>query len=94
MQYISFEKVLIFYLILINCIGFTMVLVDKYRSVHKKWRIRERSIFLIAFLGGGIGVYCGMYLYKHKTSHKYFIWGIPAIIALQIICVYYVVINW
>ena len=44
----------------------------------------ERTLFLIAALGGSLGVLLGMYTFRHKTKHWYFVVGVPAILAAQL----------
>ena len=63
----------------LNLAGLTVCFVDKRRARRKAWRVRERTFFLLALLGGGWGVWSGMYLFRHKTRHWYFVIGIPAI---------------
>ena len=47
-------------------------------------RIRERTLFLLAALAGSPGVLLGMYVFRHKTKHRSFVLGIPAILILQV----------
>ena len=59
---------------------------DKRRARRKgARRIRERTLFLSALLGGSAGAIAGMRLFRHKTKHWYFVWGMPAILAAQVI---------
>jgi len=80
----------IIYIILINLIGFIVMYVDKKKAKKGTYRISEKTIFIIAFLLGAIGVYIGMYKFRHKTQHKSFTIGIPAFIILNIYFVYYI----
>lgn len=73
------------YLLIINIVGFLLMGVDKVKAKAKAWRIPEKTIFIIAFLGGALGVWCGMYHFRHKTRHWYFKWGIPCIIVINIL---------
>ena len=57
---------------------------DKGRAIKHKWRIPEKTLFLLAIIGGSIGSNLGMYTFRHKTKHWYFVWGIPAILLAQI----------
>ena len=66
---------------LINLIGFAAMALDKRRAIRHKWRIPERTLFLIALLFGSIGVLTGMYVFRHKTKHLSFSIGIPATVA-------------
>ena len=52
---------------------------DKKRAIENKWRIPEKTLFLIALIGGGIGTTVGMYLFRHKTKHWYFVLGMPSL---------------
>lgn len=72
------------YLIIINMIGFILPPVDKSRAKKNKWRIRERTLFIVSALGGSIAMYISMRIFRHKTKHKRFMIGIPAIIILQL----------
>ena len=58
---------------------------DKLRARRRgARRIRERTLFLSALLGGSLGAVLGMWVFRHKTRHWYFVWGLPAILLLQI----------
>ncbi len=80
----------ILYLIVINIIGFLAMYIDKSKAKNGSYRISEKSLFVIAVLLGAIGVYIGMYKFRHKTQHKLFTVGIPLIIMLNFICIYYI----
>lgn len=58
--------------------------VDKSRARRGKWRVRERTLFVLALLGGSLGAILGMRLFRHKTRHWYFRFGLPVILALQL----------
>ena len=73
------------YLHLINAAGFLIMLIDKRKAIKNRWRIPERTMFTLAILGGSLGVYAGMEVFRHKTKHTKFTIGIPLILALQII---------
>ena len=62
-----------------NLIGLWLCSSDKRRAKKKRWRIPEKTFFITALLGGGIGVWAGMYLFHHKTKHWYFVVFIPLI---------------
>lgn len=78
-------KYIIIYLIIINLAGFVSMFVDKRRAIKNKWRIPEKTLFLFAILGGSIGSIAGMHLFRHKTKHWYFLYGMPTILIVQII---------
>lgn len=75
------------YLALMNLIGFASMGIDKRRAVKKLWRIPESTLFIIALIGGSIGSIIGMRIFHHKTRHWYFVYGMPAILLLQIAAV-------
>ena len=72
------------YLLIINAAGFLSMLVDKHKARKNKWRIPERTLLLIALLGGSAGSLLGMYTVRHKTKHLKFTIGVPLILAAQI----------
>ena len=73
-----------FYLLLINAVGFGIMLYDKYLAKNNLWRIPEKTLFGIAAFGGSVGCLLGMYTARHKTRHLSFTIGIPVILAVQI----------
>lgn len=75
---------IILYLILINLAGFVMMGLDKSYAQKGKWRIKERSFFIVSLVGGSLGTIFGMYKFRHKTKHGSFTVGIPAILAIQL----------
>ena len=72
------------YLLAINAVAFIMYGIDKYKAKKAKWRIPEATLLLLAVLGGSIGAWMGMKVWHHKTMHKKFKYGIPAILLIQI----------
>ena len=79
---------LIPYLLLINAAGFFSMLADKLRAKKKLRRIPERTLLIIALIGGSIGSLLGMYTFRHKTKHLKFTLGVPAILIGQILLVF------
>lgn len=78
-------KYLLLYLITINAAGFILMLADKFKAKRNLWRIPERTLMLTALLGGSAGCLLGMHSVRHKTRHPKFTYGIPLILALQIV---------
>ena len=78
---------IIVYIIVINLIGFFLMGIDKRKAIKRAFRVPEATLFLIAILGGSIGSILGMYTFRHKTRHWYFVWGMPAILILHIIII-------
>ncbi|MDE7323708.1 MAG: DUF1294 domain-containing protein [Lachnospiraceae bacterium] len=79
------------YLAVMNLTGFTMMGIDKRKAVKRLWRIPESTLFVIAIIGGSIGSIIGMRVFRHKTKHWYFVFGMPLILILQILLVYAIV---
>ena len=70
-----------------NLIGFSLMGIDKYRAVKRLWRIPESTLFIVAIIGGSLGSIIGMRIFHHKTRHWYFVYGMPAILILEIAAV-------
>ena len=75
------------YLIITNIVTFLVYGLDKWKAKKSKWRIREAALLGLAVLGGCIGAWLGMKVWHHKTMHKKFRYGIPAIIIIQLILI-------
>ena len=73
------------YFIIMNLIGFALMGIDKYRAKKRSFRIPEATLFIVAIIGGSIGSIIGMYAFRHKTRHWFFVYGMPFILLLQII---------
>ena len=84
-------KYILLYLLIINALGFLLMLVDKFKAKKNLWRIPEATLMTVAALGGSIGSLLGMYTVRHKTKHVKFTVGIPAILILQIALVLLIV---
>ena len=76
-------KILLVYLLIVNALGFILMLIDKIKAKKNLWRIPEATLFLVAAIGGSIGSILGMYTFRHKTKHIKFTLGIPLILAAQ-----------
>lgn len=85
MENIFTIKSIIMYLILINVITLLAMYIDKQKAKKSKRRISEKTLFTLAFLGGGIGGIAGMYIFRHKTKKTRFIIGFPAIVIFEIL---------
>ena len=73
------------YFIIMNLIGFALMGIDKYRAKKRRFRLPAATLFIVAIIGGSIGSIIGMYAFRHKTRHWYFVYGMPFILLLQII---------
>lgn len=76
-------KYLLIYLALASLVSFAAMALDKYRARHHKWRITERTLVLLAALGGALGGCLGMILLRHKTQHTLFLVSFPLLLLLQ-----------
>lgn len=72
-------NIFLIYFVFINVIGFIAMGIDKYKANRKLYRVPEANLFSIALAGGSIGVYSGMFVFRHKTLHRSFRYGIPII---------------
>ena len=79
------EHLVLLYLIIINAVGFLLMLADKLKAKRGVWRIPEATLMAIAAMGGSIGSLAGMYCLRHKTRHIKFTLGIPLILIAQIL---------
>lgn len=71
------------YLLIMNAAGFLFMHMDKRRAMRGQYRIPERVLLAIAFLGGSAGSLAGMYTARHKTRKPKFSVGIPLMLAMQ-----------
>ena len=72
------------YLVAINVVTFCLYGIDKWKARRSRWRIEEATLLWWAAAGGSIGALCGMKIWRHKTLHRKFTWGVPAILVAQI----------
>ena len=86
-------KIILGYLLAINIASFFLYGIDKYKAKKGRWRISEATLLLMAVIGGSIGAWAGMRLWHHKTMHKKFKYGIPAIIIMQVALMVYLHTN-
>ncbi len=77
------------YIICMNILGIAVMSIDKSKAKKQAWRIPEKTLFLVSLLGGSIGTWAGMYIFRHKTKHWYFVIGMPLILFAQIGAVVY-----
>lgn len=81
---------LLLYLAAINVIAFAAMGIDKAKARAGKWRIAESTLFALAALGGTLG----MRVFHHKTKHKEFRFGFPALLGVQCAAVVYLILIW
>lgn len=93
LEIVNWKKV-ITYLVIINLIGFFAMGIDKYKAKNDKWRIPEKTLFIITALFGGIGTIAGMYYFRHKTKKWYFVLGFPTIFITELVLAIYFIFFW
>ena len=82
-------EALLYYLIVINVVTFLVYGIDKWKAKQGSWRISEATLLILAAIGGSIGALLGMKVWRHKTMHKKFKYGLPLILIIQIILIGY-----
>jgi uncharacterized membrane protein YsdA (DUF1294 family) len=76
-----------------NLTAFIIMAIDKHNAVKKRRRIKEKALLICAFLFGGMGVMCGMYILRHKTRHWSFRILVPAAVISNIVVLYLIFQN-
>lgn len=84
----------IIYLLVINLIGILIMYIDKKKAKYGRWRIPEKTLLIVALLGGSIGTITGMYLFRHKTQKIKFTLGFPTILISEIIIITYFLLKY
>ena len=74
----------------LNLLTFIIYGIDKLKAKKAKWRISEATLLLLAVIGGSIGAWLGLQVWRHKTQHKKFFIGIPMILTLQVVATVYI----
>lgn len=85
----TLHSCLSYYLLAINAITFIVYGIDKYEAKKAMWRISEATLLMLAVLCGSIGAWIAMRVWRHKTMHKKFKYGIPVILLIQIALIAY-----
>lgn len=83
------QKILFGYILVMSIVAFCVCGADKFAAQRQKSRVPEKVLFLLSALGGSVGMYLGMFTFRHKTKHWYFVVGIPAIILVQAALILY-----
>ena len=84
-------KLFAIYLVVMNVLGVAVMWSDKRRARLHRWRIPEKVLFGVSLLGGSAGTWAGMYLFRYKTKHWYFVIGMPLILVCQAALAIYLV---
>lgn len=82
-------QIVIGYLIITNIVTFAVYGIDKIKAQKGAWRIPEKSLLLLAFIGGSLGAAAGMRFWRHKTLHPQFKWGVPLILLFHLALIAY-----
>ena len=78
------NTILIWYLATVNLITFTAFGIDKWKAVPKQWRIPEKTLLGLSFIGGAAGGLVAMHLFHHKTRKRKFAVGVPLMLVLHL----------
>ena len=68
----DFWQILVIIFGILSFITFFMYGVDKFKAQRGKWRISEKTLLISSFIGGAVGGFLAMQLFRHKTKHWYF----------------------
>ena len=90
----KFFIVIAIYLLIVNLIAFALYGIDKRRAIKHQFRIPEKTLLWMARIGGGVGCWLGIKVFRHKTKHARFriavpLWTIIWIVALILAFVYW-----
>lgn len=83
--------ILTVYLLIINAVAMSLMLADKLKAKHGKWRIPEATLMGVAAIGGSLGALLGMNIFRHKTKHPKFYIGIPMLLGVHIAAIIWLV---
>lgn len=85
----TFTNILGWYLLIINFVAFYLYWEDKRRAKKDKWRIKESTLLLVGLLGGSLGSFVSMQIFRHKTQHWKFKILVPVFFILHIVLFFY-----
>lgn len=78
-------KIAAVYLAIINIVTFALYGIDKWKAIHNKWRIREATLLITALIGGSLGAFIAMHVFRHKTRKRYFKYTVPVMLVVQVV---------
>jgi uncharacterized membrane protein YsdA (DUF1294 family) len=81
---VNLSTSILIYLAAINLVTFLVYGMDKLKAKKHWWRVPEATLLLLATVGGSVGAWVAMFLFHHKTLHKKFRYGVPAILIIQL----------
>lgn len=80
-------RILMWYLIIVNIVTWIVYGLDKWKAKAGKWRIPERTLLLLALIGGSAGALAGMMMFRHKTRKARFVAGVPVMFVAHCVIV-------
>lgn len=87
-------RVILSVILIVNVLTFLLYGIDKWKAKRSRWRIPESALLGMAAVGGSVGAWLGMRVWRHKTQHKKFRYGVPAILVAQIVLLVWAVVNY
>ncbi|WP_254052806.1 DUF1294 domain-containing protein [Bacillus sp. V59.32b] len=81
------------YFLVINCIALVTMKSDKRKAEKQQYRISEKTLWLLALMGGGTGATVGMFLFRHKTKHASFRIGFQLLMIIQLVLLIYLIMK-
>ena len=89
-DYLMQHRILLIYLAVVNMLTIIVFGVDKMNAKSNRQRVRIVTLLGLAFIGGSVGALIGMYGFHHKTKKAYFTVGVPLILLMQVVVLFYV----
>ena len=89
-DYLMQHRILLIYLAVVNILTIIVFGVDKMNAKSNRQRVRIVTLLGLAFIGGSVGALIGMYGFHHKTKKAYFAVGVPLILLMQVVVLFYV----
>ena len=89
-DYLMQHRGLLIYLAVVNILTIIVFGVDKMNARANRQRVRIVTLLGLAFIGGSVGALIGMYGFHHKTKKAYFTVGVPLILLMQVVVLFYV----
>ena len=77
-------KIIGIYLLIINVVTFALYGIDKWKAIHNKWRIREATLLIMALIGGSLGAFIAMQMFRNKKKKWYFKYTVPAMLVVHV----------
>ena len=89
-DYLMQHSGLLIYLAVVNILTIIVFGVDKINAKANRQRVRIVALLGLALIGGSLGALIGMYGFHHKTKKAYFTVGVPLILLMQVVVLFYV----